>query len=169
MCQASLKHRRSREKEGRVPLQSSRHAIRHSRARCISITPTREAWTCVHKEETRIIQQQREERWKDESEVRWAELIGTCEVRNSSSNNIERREETDSTVMQRNRISTIWNQSRAQRLRETLQVSVLGNWGVVLNLTTTGNIGKKEVWGEVVGRRWWISIWQMDMLSLSCC
>lgn len=55
--------------------------------------------------------------------------------------------------MQRNRISTIWNQFRAQRLRETLQVSVLGNWGVVLNLTTMGNIGKKEVWGEVVGRR----------------
>lgn len=33
--------------EGRVPLQSSRHAIRHSRARCISITPTRGMDMCA--------------------------------------------------------------------------------------------------------------------------
>lgn len=77
----------------------------------------------------------------------------TCEVQNSSRNNVDGKEETDSTVMQRSRISTIWNQFRAQRLWETLQVSVLGNWGVVFNLTTIGNIGKKEVRGKVVGWR----------------
>lgn len=76
----------------------------------------------------------------------------TCEIQNSGNNNVEGKEETDSTVMQRRRISTIWNQFRAQLLRETPQVSVLGNWGMVLYLTTTGNIGKK-VWGKVVGWR----------------
>ena len=53
--------------------------------------------------------------------------MSTFEVQSSGSNYIEGKEETDSAAMQRSRVRTIWDQLRAESVRETLQVSVLGD------------------------------------------
>lgn len=128
---------------------------------------TLDSLNCVSREEARIIQQQWEGKCTGESGMRWDELMRNRGAQNLGNNYIQGKEETDSKVMQKSSQHYLqWTQGWV--IRETVQVPVLRDWVGGVNCWLQAIQEKKKVRGEGVGWRWWISIWCIDRLSLSC-